>query len=116
MCILPCFYHNLSVTTPSSRKEEMETQEKLKNMPEMTLVTEKWNSNSQICTLSQCSLQKESLFRNINLTIGLLGLVTKANSLNISLADVKGFLEGRAVEDGSWLILRRVQLESHVDA
>lgn len=35
---------------------------------------------------------------------------------NISLADVKRILEGRAVEDGSWLILRHVQLESHVDA
>ena len=41
--------------------------------------------------------------------------ITKANSLNISLADVKGILEGRALEDGSWLVLRHVQLESHVD-
>jgi len=85
-------------------------------MPEMTLVTEKWNSNSQICTLSPCSLQKKSLFRNVNLTIGCTGAwITKPNSLNISLADVKGILEGRALEDGSWLVLRHVQLESHVD-
>lgn len=51
------------------------------------------------------------------MTIGCIGAwITKPDSLNISLADIKRILEGRAVEDGSWLILRHVQLESHVDA
>ena len=51
------------------------------------------------------------------MTIGCIGAwITKPDSLNISLADVKRILEGRAMEDGSWLILRHVQLESHVDA
>ena len=106
-----------SVTTPSSRKKKWRPRKMKEHAWDDAGDRERNEIPTPKSVLSQCSLQKKSLFRNVNLTIGCTGAwITKPNSLNISLADVKGILEGRALEDGSWLILRHVQLESHVDA
>ena len=70
-------------------------------MTKLTLMTEKWDSTSQICALVQFTVQNESYLGVSLWQYGILGPELPSQVVRtLLLADIKGTLGGEAMESG----------------